>query len=276
MDTRTARKRLQAGAAALWIAALACGSWLGGCRQNTGATNAVAGAQPEGPGYEPAPELQAVRALGGGRMELTGSAPPEVTVRLATPSGAASFATADAQGRWRLQIVASPEPRLFGLSMSQNSRVVQAMGYLFLAPDGWDARLRAGGGSELLGDNAQRLAAETVDYDNQRAATLAGRAGPGEAVSVRVDGVERGQASADDRGRFVIPLNQPLSEGPHDFNLTGASAEVETPVTIEAPAPLGQSPFVASRVGGGWRIDWLTPGGGEQTTLLLGHAGPAP
>lgn len=196
-------------------------------------------------------------------------ATPGVAVRLATPSGTATFAKAGADGKWRMDLPASPEPRLFGLSMSSGGRVVQSIGYLFVAPDGQAARLRAGGGSEVVQPPGRGLGILVVDYDNQRATTLSGHARPGALVSLRVDGIERGQATADAAGRFIMPLNQPLSAGLHRLDLAGSDGEVEAPAAISPPVRLTSVPFRASRSGDGWRIDWLTPGGGEQTTLLL-------
>ena len=163
----------------------------------------------------------------------------------------------------------SGEPRLFSLSTTDTGRVIQAKGYLFVAPDGFGARLRAGGGSEVLSVAPGGLAVLALDSDNQRAATLSGRAASGETVSLRVDGVERGQATADAGARFVLPLNQPLTPGDHAFDLEGQSGEIRFTSRIDAPAPLGGAPFKAARGDEGWRIDWLTPGGGEQTTLVF-------
>jgi len=263
-------------AARTGVAALAALALVAGCSQpadnaanSTNDTAADAGGR-----YEAAPELLGAAIGKGGAIELTGSASPDVAVRLATPGGAAQFATADAQGRWLITLAPSGSPRLFGLSMSAGGPVVQAMGYLFVAPDGAAARLRAGGGTEGLPRGAHGLTALALDYDNHRAAALAGLAAPGDAVSLRVDGVERGQAVADRAGRFTLPLNEPLDAGAHGFDLTSASGEQQFAVTIDTPAPLTQGPFVAARQGRAWRIDWRTPGGGEQTTLLLDQLGP--
>jgi hypothetical protein len=223
-------------------------------------------------GYVAPPELASVEAAKGG-FRLSGAANPGARVRLATPTGEAVFAVADPTGVWRVDLAGGREPRLLGLSMSDQGRVIQAKGYLFLSPEGVAARLRAGGGSEALADPGAAFAVTAMDYDNPAApaagATLSGRAAPGDAVSVRVDGVERGQTSADARGRFVLPLNQPLGAGSHDFDLISGHGETELSAPAEAPMALGGAPFRASRGPFGWRIDWLTPGGGEQTTLVF-------
>ena len=159
--------------------------------------------------------------------------------------------------------------------MSAGGRVVQAMGYLFIAP-GSIARLRVGGGTEVVTQTRYTLAPLTLDYDNKGAATLSGFAGKGETVSLRVDGVERGQATTDPEGRFSIALSQPLTAGAHGFELRGPSGDIPFSANVSAPtAPSGQ-PYVAIRQGGAWRVDWITPGGGEQTTLILPGADAPP
>ncbi|HEY3798826.1 MAG TPA: hypothetical protein VGL58_10775 [Caulobacteraceae bacterium] len=231
---------------------------------------APAAAASDEPDYLSPPELASASSVDG-RLQLSGLAAPGAAVRLASPGGAALFATADAAGHWSLPLPLSPDARLFNLSMSNAGRVIQARGYLFVAPDGAAARLRAGGGTELLAASGG-LAPLALDYDKQRAVTLSGRAGPGEDVSLHVDGVERGEAVADPDGRFVLSFNQPITPGPHTFDLVGATAETKFIAPIAPPAPLSGTPFAAAKSAGGWRVDWLTPGGGEQVTLLFARA----
>lgn len=242
---------------------------LGGCGENSPAASNAAAAPEPTEDYRPAPELLGGSAAANGGLQIYGSASPGAAVRLASPSGAQQFATADASGLWRLTLTPSAQPRLLGLSMSDKGQVVQAVGYLFVAPDGEVARLRTGGGTQASAPARPGLAALALDYDNQRAATLSGVAGPHETVIVRVDGVERSQASTDAGGRFVAPL-QPLTAGPHQFDVMGATQQIHFTATVDTPAPPAGAPYTAKREGQGWRIDWRTPGGGGQTTLLLG------
>jgi len=221
--------------------------------------------------YQAAPELTGASFLRDGRIELLGQAAPGAAVRLTSPGAPAQFASADTRGAWRLTVPASGQPRLFGLSMSAGGRVVQAMGYLFVAP-GAAARLRVGGGAEVLTASDRRLAALALDYDNKGAATLAGLGSPGETVGLRAEGVERGQAAADQSGRFVVSLNQPLTPGPHEFELVSPSGDVRFTAQVDAPAPLAGTPYAARRQDAAWRVDWITPGGGEQTTVIFDRA----
>jgi hypothetical protein len=239
----------------------------------TNASNdAAPGAQGE---YLPAPEVTGAAVAAGRQLALTGTAAPGAAVRLASPGGGAQFATADTDGGWTILVPPSATPRLFSLSMSQGGPVLQAMGYIFVAPDGRVARLRAGGGTEALAPGRQGLTALALDYDIQRDPVLSGLAAPGEALSLRVDGVERGQAVADKTGRFTLSLNKPLDPGAHAFDLTSASGETQLQVGIDAPATLASGPFSSTRQGHAWRIDWLSPGGGEQTTLVFDTPGPS-
>jgi len=45
-------------------------------------------------------------------------------------------------------------------------------------------------------------------------------------------------------------------------------------VTLTPPAPLTLGHYRAAREKDGWRIDWMTPGGGAQATLLLAPEEP--
>ncbi len=127
----------------------------------------------------------------------------------------------------------------------------------------------------MLTRGPRNLAALALDYDNKFAATVSGFAAPGETVSLRVDGVERGQAAADQAGRFVVALSQPLTAGAHDFELVGPSGDVRFSAEIGAPTPPAGAPYAAQRQAAAWRVDWITPGGGEQTTLILDRTGAA-
>src|SRR5215469_1550442 len=227
-DTRMELDRLQV-AELLLVIGLAGALMASACHPSAPAAGNAATSRTatQSSGYQGPPDLVSVGGGQDGWIDVSGVATPGAAVRLATPTGAASFAAAEAGGKWRMRIPSSAEPRLFGLSMSAGGRVVQAIGYLFIAPDGQTARLRAGGGSEVIEQSAGGVRALVVDYDTQRAATLSGKAPPGVMLSLRVDGVERGQATAGPDGRFVMPLNQPFSAGSHRFDLVGAENEVE-------------------------------------------------
>jgi hypothetical protein len=229
------------------------------------ATNAAQGGEQ---GFHAAPSLAEASRAADGAIAVAGEAAPNAAVRLENAAGTAVFATADDKGHWQANLPASPEARLFALSMSDGARLSPATGYLFVMPDGAVARLAAGGGSAMLTPDTATRVSLALDYDNRAAATLSGAGAPSQTVALRVDGVERGQAPTDAAGRFVLPLNQPLAAGPHDFELANGRGEVRFSAVISAPAEL-HGPFAATPIAGGWRVDWTTPGGGEQSTLVF-------
>ncbi|HZL00286.1 MAG TPA: hypothetical protein VFC47_10325, partial [Caulobacteraceae bacterium] len=159
-------------------------------------------------------------------------------------------------------------PRLFGVSMVSDARTVQAEGYLAITPDGQGAQLRAGSGTLVLGAPPRVPRLLAVDFDAQGVVVVSGSAPPGAMVRVRIDSVERGAALADRAGRFSLAIEEPLAPGDHRVEIAAAGTSLAIDAAIVAPvAPAG--PFSATRIAGGWRIDWLTPGGGRQTTLIF-------
>ncbi len=226
--------------------------------------------------YLPPPSVTAATAAGAG-VTLTGKATAGLRVRLGTPDGVAVFAPTDSHGVWRLSLAASPAVRLFGLSMADaaGARTVQAEGYLAVTPQGRVAQLRSGSGALDISPRPAPLAILAVDYDRKGGSVVSGEASPASSVTIRVDGVQRGQANADANGRFSIGLSDALAPGEHEVEAADGELRVLTVATM-TPAPiLTQGPFRAERSASGWRIDWMTPGGGVQTTLLIDSLEPA-
>jgi hypothetical protein len=224
-------------------------------------------APPANAGYAPAPSLSGAESSASG-VRLEGRAQPGARVRLAQPSGEALYATPDEEGRWSLLLPAAKTARIFGLSMAADGRQVQAQGYVLVTATGRAALLRAGAGAIVLGPvRPERLTA--VDFDRQGAAVVSGRADPDASISVRVDGRPSAFGRADAAGRFSLPLPQPLTGGPHQVQIVG-DAFSDTAEIDAAPAQtLSGGPFRAFEAAGGLRADWMTPGGGVQSTWIL-------
>ncbi|MEO8925518.1 MAG: hypothetical protein ABI306_00005, partial [Caulobacteraceae bacterium] len=175
----------------------------------------------------------------GGRVLLAGRAEAGSRVRLATPAGQAAFARADKNGCWRIVLATAPAVRLFGLSMIEGARTVQAEGYLALTQQGVAAQLRAGAGAEVLSaGGAPRILA--VDFDHKGGTVVSGIATPGANLNLGVDGVQKGKVAADGAGRFALALDEPLSVGDHQLALNGAGLHTETRVSISPAEPLRQ------------------------------------
>jgi hypothetical protein len=216
--------------------------------------------------------LKASRILADGRIALTGSAEAAVEVRLGTPGGEAMTAIAGADGQWSMQIPQAATVQLFGLSMAtKDGRRVQAQGYLAVLPDGRAAQLRSGASAQVIGQTSAEPRLLSVDFDRDGAASVAGVALPESGVSLRVDRAAAGAGKTDRDGRFHLAIERPLASGARRFEIAGERGEQILVIPISPAAALG-APFRAYRVGPHWRIDWMTPGGGVQTTLFLGRA----
>ncbi len=225
--------------------------------------------------YLPPPSVQSATPLTGGRVLVAGHAAPGGRVRLATPAGQAAVAPADKNGRWRIVLAPAPAVRLFGLSMIESGRTMQAEGYLAVTPQGAAAQLRAGAGARVLtAGGALRILA--VDFDRKGGAAISGTGAPKASLGLRVDGAEKGPAQTDGLGRFALALDEPLSPGEHLLVLDAAGARAKARIVVSPARPLSGGPFSAAAAPSGWRIDWLTPGGGVQTTLLIATAASAP
>lgn len=219
-------------------------------------------------GYLPPPALDSVQRTDG-RLTLAGRALPNSDLRLGSPDGEVVLGKADGEGRWSVVVPIRPDVRLFGLSMTRDGRTVQAEGYVMVSEEGHVALLRAGAGAWRLApaSNAPRILA--VDIDRAGGAVVSGVAAPGAGLNVRVDRVISGGGRADDNGRFFVALKDPMSRGAHDIQIGGEGGEDQVAIAATPPMALTSGPVRAERVPTGWRVDWVTPGGGVQTTLLI-------
>lgn len=224
-------------------------------------------------GYLAPPKVLAIRPAKSG-VALAGSAAPGARVRLGSPTGEAFFAVADATGRWSIVAPGAADVRLYGLSMSVGKRSVQSEGYLAVTPEGRAAQLRAAGGTYVLAPASRRPVILALDFDRDGAAMISGVGTPQAEIGLRIDRTAYGGADIDRQGRYSFALSRPLAPGVHAFEISAEGGEDLLTATIQRPTPLDR-PFVASRQDGAWRIDWMTPGGGVQTTLLFDPDGPA-
>ncbi len=252
-----------AAPAALIALILACG-----CSEDGAWRNPALAQQAEGKAeaaYLAPPTITGL-ATAGGALVLRGLAEPGSRVRLGAPTGEAQFAQADARGGWTLNLAPAADVRLYGLSMAVEDRTVQAEGYVAILPDGRAVRLRAGAGAIPLTAPVGRLRILAIDYDREGGAVVSGQATPGATLVLRIDGIDA-QGKADANGRFSISATEPLSPQSHQILVAG---DGEDRIVLAAPraGDLAAAPVQAVREAGAWRIDWLTPGGGVQTTVI--------
>jgi len=228
-------------------------------------------------GYLRPPLLLSAQRTPGGGVVLSGRSGPQVRVRLSSPppNSTAYGATTRDNGDWSIATPASPGVGLFGVAEELVGRDVQGEGYVAVlpAPGPAGALLRAGGGAAVLAEHRPAgLIIAAVDYDGSGAVVVSGLAKPGAPARLFVDGAAAGEARVNDRGRFSISLGSILKPGDHEVRVDCADQTSSTKFTLDHPRSISGLPYQGERTPAGWRIDWLTPGGGEQTTLIFDAA----
>jgi len=231
----------------------------------SGAPPAAGAARQDEAAYLPPPVVDQVSAEAGA-TRLGGQATAGAKVRLASPGGAELATTAEG-GRWSLAVPGAGAPRVFGLSQSLEGRTTQAEGYVFLGADGGGWLLRSGGAARPLGSAPAR--GLVIDYDRSGGAVVSGPGPAGALLVAQLDGRRAGEGRADPKGRFEIRLNGPAPMGESRLRVFGEGLNLETRIRLSPPAPLTAGPVRAEDRGQGLRIDWMTPGGGVQTTQIL-------
>jgi len=255
---------------------------LAACNRPAGfpARQAQAGAEASDPGYKAAPQLTAVTRAADGAVSLSGRALPSSAVRMVSPAGARVETRADGSGNWTAPIGPVSEPALYRLAEETDGERVEAEGLVAVLPGvPTVALLRAGSGAEVIETSVKDpLRILALDYDVAGGAVVSGRARAAAPVRVLVDGQPAMEGAAGPGGRFSLSLPKPLPPGRHRIQAqmtpaqtaraqaSPAMAEVE--VTVTAPAPPKDAPYQAQVETFGWRVDWTTPAGGAQTTLL--------
>ena len=254
-----------AAALAIAIAALV----LNACGAEPPKTTQGSEATPQEAGYLAPPRVDGVRR-GPGGMVLSGAATPGGKLRLATPAGQAMSATADRQGRWAITLPAAAEPRLFGLSVTVGDRQAQAEGYILVTPEGQAALLRAGAGAQRI-DPPARPGLRAIDFDRGGGLEVSAAAAPGATVILRLDGRQVAEGRADAKGRYGVSLGSPtpIRPGTHEVQVYGDGFSDQLAVKLSPAAPLADGPVHSQLTPAGLRVDWMTPGGGEQSTLLI-------
>ena len=227
--------------------------------------------------YASPPRPVAASRAPGGETVLSGFGGSDALIRLASPDGSAIGATAGHDGAWALATPASDQPRLYSLSQDLDGRPLRAAGYIAAlpAPGPAAAVLRPGTGAQSLAPSTTPLAITAIDFDGTGAAVVSGRSAPQAAVRVMIDGVEAGDDRADGKGAFTAAVSRALRPGPHVVVAAVGPDRAEARFDALLVHAIATPPFQATRAETGWRIDWTTPGGGVQTTMLFDVEGPA-
>ncbi|HUO20934.1 MAG TPA: hypothetical protein VMU59_00270 [Caulobacteraceae bacterium] len=221
-------------------------------------------------GYRPPPRLLTAARGPDGQVTLAGQGLPGAAVRLSSPDGQEQTAEAGAAGEWTLTVPAH-NASVYGLSQEADGRRDQAQGYLLVLPGSGPAaaELRSGAGARTMPPNPLTgLRLDAVDLDASGAAVVSGWTAASQSVRVLIDGAPVDDGAASPTGRFSLALPKPLPAGPHLVQVLAANTSAQVSLDVAAPAPFGGVLHAVPR-GSGWRVDWLTPAGGVQTTFLF-------
>jgi hypothetical protein len=260
--------------AGLILAAAVAAAALGGCSRPSPAQTATGRNASPPADYLSPPEVVRVVRDTGGAVALSGTGSAGAVVRLSSPDGSAMRTAVDRTGAWSLTLPAAGAPRLFSLSQVGGGRLVRARGYLAVLPAPGPAAmvLRPATAAAPIASGGT-LSVSAIDFDASGAAVVSGRARPNQTVRLMLDGSEAGEDRADAAGRFDVSLPQALKHGPHVLTAAVAGLRASATLTAASPAPIPAGAFAASRLDGAWRIDWITPGGGVQSTVVFDPRG---
>ena len=257
------------------IALLAACAALSGCSRAAPSHGPSARAPDPVAGYLPPPQvLRADRH--GQAVRLTITAAPDAMIRLASPDGSAITGSTTAQGGVSLTAPAGQVPRLYSLSETVGGRLARAVGYVAVLPEPGPpaALLRPAAAAALpLTEVPTGRGVLAIDYDASGAAMASGRASPSETIHLFLDGKDTGEDPADANGVFNASLSKSVTPGPHVLTVVGQRLRAGASFTTSRSAGLSNGFFDASRMDGAWRIDWMTPGGGVQSTILFDQRG---
>lgn len=164
-------------------------------------------------------------------------------------------------------------PQVFGLSAALDNRTVQSDGYVLVTPSGQVALLRAGGASMRI-DRPPGSGFRVIDFDRGGGLQVSAVVAPGATVILRLDGRQAAQGHADATGLYVADLptargSSDIATSLHHLQIYGDGFSDDVRLQLAAPAPLVQGPMRSQLTGAGLRIDWMTPGGGVQSTILV-------
>ncbi len=256
-----------------WIWVLAACAAAGACSGPAPAHGSAGKAPPAPTAYVAPPAVTDARRTGASVL-LSGTASAGAAIRLASPDGSALTGMADRKGAWRLTAPAGATPRLYSLSELSAGRLVRAIGYVAVLPaPGPAAAMLRPAASALVPGRAGARGLASVDYDASGAAVASGRSAPGETVRLALDGQEAGADRADAAGGFSASLAHPLAPGQHVLSVSARRFAASAAFAATRSSQVATPPFDAQRLDGAWRIDWMAPGGGVQSTVLFDPRG---
>jgi hypothetical protein len=248
----------------LALSTIAC---LAACQEKPKTTEATSAL--EAAGYWRAPEITGVDQAGSNMFVVTGQTIANARVRFSYAGNRAVGVTSDSKGRFRAELPSGPNGGLFDLSTEDSGRSMHADGRLFIpagAP-GKAVLMRPGAPSLALFNDLTAVA--VIDYDRAGALAIAGRVAPTTAIEVVLNGEIRARTTSDDRGFYtattqIAPPNE--TEAANSLSIMAGGKEA---VRYFKDSRIAGEDDRITRFEDGWRVDWVLPGGGMQTTLVF-------
>jgi hypothetical protein len=248
----------------LALSTIAC---LAACKEKPKVTEATSAL--EAAGYWRAPEITGVDQAGSNMFVVTGQTIANARVRFSYSGQRAVGVTSDSRGRFRAELPSGPNGGLFDLSTEDSGRSMHADGRLFI-PAGAPEKavlMRPGASSRPLFNDFSAVA--VIDYDRAGALAIAGRVAPTTAIEVILNGEIRARTISDDRGFYTATTQiDPPQANETENTLSVMAGGKETIRNFRDSRITGNEDRIA-RFEDGWRVDWVLPGGGMQTTLVF-------
>jgi hypothetical protein len=215
-------------------------------------------------GYLVSPVVRSVMSGPAGQRLLKGTAGAGNQIELVPmDSGSAVTSVVDASGNWQVGLTDTPRVRQFTVVTSRQGRTLPASDRIVQLPNGWVAVMSPGLPTRVIGRQKPALI-QAVDFDRAGGAALSGAAPANQGIVARVDRRPAGETHPGTDGQYGLALAAPLSAGAHAFDVASDTGQQSVELVM--------SPPTAERtvsVNGGWRIDWKSPAGGYQATIIL-------
>lgn len=196
-----------------------------------------------------APTFDVVRVERDGQTVAAGRAEPGSTVRLIDNGTVIAEAVADGRGEWVI-VLEEPlgtgdrqlrlEAELPDGTLLNSEQVVsisvpedpQAETLVVLQRPDAPSKVLQGTGVVA---NGGTLSLDTVDYGADGAVIFSGRAPVGSNVRIYVDNAAAGDATTDDKGRWIVTATIPIAPGVHDLRVDQIDAQGMVLTRLEAP-----------------------------------------
>ncbi|MGA9657597.1 MAG: hypothetical protein WBQ60_00650 [Asticcacaulis sp.] len=254
-----------AGLAALIGLAMAGG--LSGCDEKPKA--APSGSAMLAAGYSFAPEITGVEMGGSDMFIVTGKTVANARVRFSYDQKRSIGVTSDSRGHFRAELPVGKNGGLYDVGSEDEGRLIYAEGRLYIPPGHPEKAVLLRAGSPSLPLFNDKTVVAVLDYDSAGAVAITGRTQPNTAVEVTLnDDIWR--VSSDAQGLYSATMQIPPPSAQDNINnLTVDTGGTHTVRNFKDSMPKVKGADNITRFEEGWRIDWVLPGGGMQTTLVF-------